>query len=906
MIKKIKLLLIALALVFINNNPQITSVEANDTLQSENMAELSELEALEAEKNELIGSIGQVLDMGPCSTDEPLDVSYALENGSYQNIDCYATNDSGYKAAYAKYNELAVSEGKIPTIKYKGAVLDTKVGVVDLYSRASATRTTNVYDSSTGGTALTYINGLYGGDAMYLGRNQNRIKISIAGVEGWIEASEANIVPYNQAKTASYYVFKDGNFYHYLAKGPTVNGYYALDNGTQPTGLASNKAYYSYDGHYFYTSYYTMSSDYRAGHRNSAVNKSNPHYNYFQFLSHRAPSNYTEDNLRNYIEDIRGFKKQPNHSDTNKLTADESKLFGTQGAFITGQTKYGTNALLSLGVALNESAHGRSNIALKKNNLFGHGAYDSAPGTSAGGYESPEASILYHAFGFVQYQYLDVLDYRYQGPHVGNKANGMNIKYASDPYWGEKAASNYWTIDKLLGGLDAHHHDIAFISTPSSVNFRKEANTSSNLIYSNGGIVNHPLYVLDVVNGSSVSGSTKWYKVASDTPLKDDRSGILNLSGVKPSESDKVHYDIERDYVYIHSSLVSETPTYHATAKAPSVPTRPTDMEVTNPDITPPPVVGDYYDAPSKLSQKTTSGQFNFHEFKDIGNGKVEFSGYLVIENQQNRPTDNIKYEIIFTDSLTKKQYATELARWTSNVPYGIPSNGNYNYSGAWFKGQIDMSKLPAGDYNLEVRAYNNTFVTTALVRNLFSRPQFQDIIHNDRQYWTRNNYYLKTVPLELFVRDKVVADKNYPTIDNMFNSYRILDLEGNSLRLRGSSFNVQGNYANSVKRQIIFENQSTYETYSYDVGSTNKGDYTLTLKVDDGKSKAHGWFDKTIDLSGLKPGTYTIYMATQAPGANDFAELNNIFASELNESSGRYQLKLNTAMRNRVELIVK
>ena len=41
-------------------------------------------------------------------------------------------------------------------------------------------------------------------------------------------------------------------------------------------------------------------------------------------------------------------------------------------AFIENQNKYGTNALLMIGVAANESAWGCSRIAAEKNNLFGH------------------------------------------------------------------------------------------------------------------------------------------------------------------------------------------------------------------------------------------------------------------------------------------------------------------------------------------------------------------------------------------------------------------------------------------------------------------------------------------------------------------------------------------------------
>ena len=51
---------------------------------------------------------------------------------------------------------------------------------------------------------------------------------------------------------------------------------------------------------------------------------------------------------------------------------------------------------------------------------------------------------------------MDLNDYagRYYGGYLGDKASGMNVKYASDPYWGEKAAANYYSFDKKYGLQD--------------------------------------------------------------------------------------------------------------------------------------------------------------------------------------------------------------------------------------------------------------------------------------------------------------------------------------------------------------------------------------------------------------------------------------------------------------------
>ena len=56
----------------------------------------------------------------------------------------------------------------------------------------------------------------------------------------------------------------------------------------------------------------------------------------------------------------------------------------------------------------------------------------------------------------------------------------MNVKYASDPYWGEKQ-HNYYLIDKDLGMKDYNYYTIAIKQIPNAVNLRK----GHNYIYSN-------------------------------------------------------------------------------------------------------------------------------------------------------------------------------------------------------------------------------------------------------------------------------------------------------------------------------------------------------------------------------------------------------------------------------------
>ena len=53
-------------------------------------------------------------------------------------------------------------------------------------------------------------------------------------------------------------------------------------------------------------------------------------------------------------------------------------------------------------------------------------------------------------------------DWRYNGLALGNKMIGINVRYASDPYWGAKIAGQMYRLDHALGGNDYKQYNIGF------------------------------------------------------------------------------------------------------------------------------------------------------------------------------------------------------------------------------------------------------------------------------------------------------------------------------------------------------------------------------------------------------------------------------------------------------------
>lgn len=383
-----------------------------------------------------------------------------------------------------------------------------------------------------------YVNPLYFYDAAYLGTFNGKVKFKVAGVTGLVDASKVEIIPYDSTMILSGYRVNNGKFYHYVTTPYSVSqhkndsnksGYASVQRiGNAPYYLKNNVMYYSYDGHYFYDSFEKLISDYKNNTYKHAVNYNAPYYNYYQFLSLRSETTFTKNDFDNRV------KEQANSN---------SKLKNTGLYFIDAQ-KYGVNASLAFGLAVNESGWGMSNIAQSKNNIFGLNAIDSNPGQAADRFASVEACIKDFAKNWMSLGYLNPLDWRYYGPHLGDKQSGMNVKYASDPYWGEKAAAQSYILQDITGKKDMNKYRVVIDQGTSVEQIYKDANKSSKAFYTTGNSNNklirqYPYIVL----GQKSNDDGNWYKIQSDARLTLNRNQLDN--------SNTGLYDFNINYAYV-------------------------------------------------------------------------------------------------------------------------------------------------------------------------------------------------------------------------------------------------------------------------------------------------------------------------------------------------------------------
>lgn len=382
-------------------------------------------------------------------------------------------------------------------------VVAMNMGIANLNTKDITQNTTYTLDQSE---ESGYINGHYGADALYLSTNSDatKVKLEISGVQAWFNIDDIELNVWNDSLFVSNYSVKNGNLYHSISTNiqGTASGSYRI--GKAPKGLKTNQPYYSYDGHYFYSNFKKMTEDSIKSSHTQAVNQT-AYYNYYQYVPHRSASALTQKDFDAYLYSVKGIDE---YAKNYPCEDNQSVLFHLGNTFLNAQKKYNINATMMFSLAINESAYGQSEYAIKNNNLFGHSVYDSSP-DSADRYTSLKVCIYQHAYHFLQLEYANPNNEKYNGSWFGDKASGINVNYASDPYWGEKAASLYYQLD-----TDAYkNQNVITVKAENDMNVYDSKN--GNILYSYEKDTIASFILIKKENG--------WYKVKSEAPVKNGK-----------------------------------------------------------------------------------------------------------------------------------------------------------------------------------------------------------------------------------------------------------------------------------------------------------------------------------------------------------------------------------------------
>ena len=456
---------------------------------------------------------------------------YELSDGNYHLIEESADLNSSLR----RFDELRDSYHDLVLMQDE-TVLMMEYGIVEFKVNDACTLDLN-YTSEDGDTKT--INGCYAIDAAYLDTSSDLTSVTfmISGDVGTIAFDDVILHPYASLKVANTrYRVSGGSLYHDI-KAQLVEDYVfnSIELGPAPNYLSYEEVYDSYDGHYFYRSFYDMIDDYREDSHQRAINSTSPYYNYYIYLPHRSTTNYSYQDLNTYFSDTLVFNgRLDTYYDFNYDNANDdvnrSQYVDNIDAFFEYQYRYGANAMMMISLSIYESSYGKSYNAFVQNNLFGHAAFDTASERANSRYDTVARSIYSHAKYYISDRYGDPTSGVYNGSFFGDLASGMGVSYSKDPYWGENLASDYYTFDRALGLKDLNNYSLGIIEDEEEI-----------IVYSDEAKTNIKATIKDIDPYSFIilKESDDSYKVQFDGTSNEDLT-----------------YDFASDVGYIDKSIV--------------------------------------------------------------------------------------------------------------------------------------------------------------------------------------------------------------------------------------------------------------------------------------------------------------------------------------------------------------
>ncbi|MCF0227053.1 MAG: hypothetical protein HUK28_07105, partial [Methanobrevibacter sp.] len=415
----------------------------------------------------------------------------------------------------------------------------------------------------------------------------------------------------------------------------------------------------------------------------------------------------------------------------------------------------------------------------QNNNLFGWNAYDDSP-SDASEFSSVDVCVK-EQMGRNLRGYLDVKDSRFTGSYVGNKGGGFNLNYASDPYWGMKIASIYYSLDKYANNnngklSDYDTYTIGLVKTYNT-NIYLDQNLKTplyNTINKRSYQYNYTVIVLEKIGNV--------YKIQTSNPIKDNSLVLDYSTGVKT-------YDFNTSIGYIKCSDVDIL--------------FDKDVVINDDDLT-----------------HETFISLDDVNFKD---NKLELNGIAGFTSSDFIDLDNISHYLqLYKIGTNELAYEFKLETIDS---YGFSLNDQYNYKYTGFKLSLDLTNTPIdlGSYYAKIEVNNNNVSMKTLLKSMDLNHCNVSSKVNDVTYRiSTNGLYSYRIDLDV---EKTVVDYskiNKPSARPSLATIDSVNIDNNTLTIKGYGFVHYLNFDNV--------NDLKYELYLVDVNGNN---YKLETKLE-------------------------------------------------------------------------
>ena len=812
------------------------------------------------------------------------EVSYIEDDGSLTKKSCH----SDFNEAKTKMYEL----GEEYVVRNAYSLSPTKIvamveGRAYSYPGRTNSSTMSFYDeepiNGNKYNISTYISDRYeieyiettymSSNSVFLGTGY--IKVIINGFEGYCDSENVDLIPskyldnniaiilggnnvyrpseepFKVKLNYSYFEIEDnGKYtdlkYTYFYSIPTNNdnaskGYIYVDNAAGYPFMEKGKKYYSCNGYDFYLDPNFSESSYVG-----------TAYNYYQFMPLRSKTNISASTIDNFLFDLKG-------NSTNSVLKNQGQTF------IDSQNKYGVNALMIYAMACLESGYGESPIAIGYKNLFGWRAYDSEP-ENASTYSSVEKCIEQH-MGRNLRNYLEEDGAYFYGPYIGNKGNGLSLKYSSDPYWGLKIAALAYRIDKYANNSNGNLTDyntvnVGLIKDDSNVYLDINKN---NKIYTIGHAHEYDYKYITSIHGNE-NGMAK---IASDFAIVDGK--VNNPSGF-------VEYDIEESIVYVDNNKVNML--YGE------------NISLANLNIDP----------------NYPKESFTSIDEINLDNEKLEIIGLAGITGYNFTYSSDVEHIIKLMD-LNNSENVNEFE--CENIDaYGYNLNDGYDYKYTGFKCDINLSDLDFGSYSINVVTKIAGDNKQATLKSVDINYRKKAICSNNINYQICANSlygYRLELNVESLPSELDLSKVSKPSARDSLVSFDSLDIVDNKLTIDGQAMIYYLNYTDEdITSFDVYlvkdkDNYKKLDTNNYACKLPYKQLLGSSYELDNICFKAEG------DISELE-GNYELLIKLINGEYLDICEFTNLMNEDLvsvENEIGSFNLYTSN-IRNRIMLEVR
>lgn len=801
----------------------------------------------------IIGSFNTEQISGETSCGLEYEVSYIEDDGSFTNKGCYSDFESAKKAMqefgedYVVRQDASLSPSKI---------IAMNSGVAYSYPGRANSKTLNIYQNNSERSIYykqTYIANhyemyYYDTEKYFIDKNNHGvgiIKVNINGFEGYTDLEYTDLVPskfldkgiaiylggnndYEEedaflVKThRNYYeVINNGSYkdlvFHYYRAYPEKNG--EANSASFVIGKASDQMkigikYYSIDGINFYTN-------------EDLSGTCITYYNYYQFLPLRSKTNIDASVFNDYLK-----------SYSNSVMANHGE------DFINAQNQYGVNALLLFAMAAHESAFGTSGYARNYNNLFGWNAFDASP-SSASHFESINTCINEQA-GINLRGYLDITDGRFFSSSLGNKGSGLNVKYASDPYWGMKIAGIAYTIDKTSQNkngsyTDLDKYELALINT-FDIDVKKEAKDDSQTLYTTqyGPYYQKDFIVICLERQDAYTKIQSTNAIDENGNIKTHRTPITagNLNPIST-------YDYDLSVAYIKNDYLTSL------------------KDVTN---------------NVEIIDENLSAFSSIDDLK-IENNNLIISGCAFIKGMDFANKNNIKHEILLKNISNNNTVKSFIANTKEYA--GIKFNDNHVYNYVGYDVKISLADINSGNYYLDINIINNQIsMSTNLISNNDAYANINTSLNNLYYHLSTNEIYAYRVELNV---DSLPDMINYNSINKPSTRLSLFSFDDFKLNNDGD-LNIYGqamiyylNYNNQDDIKYTIYLIDDKDNYLEIACTTLKSNFDYQKLLKSSFNMDNICFEAKANIKDLNKGYYQLLIKIENGNYVDYLEMTTI-----------------------------